>query len=129
VLRPGGRLVGAVYGGPECCDIVLFQQTAGRFAPAPPVPGIGPGGLADPQPFLEELARCGIEGRVETEVVGFEFGDFDTAWEVLAGVTAAQLSPEREEEAKAAVQAAMWPDPGGPRSFRNTVHFIVGQRY
>src|SRR5690349_18355751 len=37
VLRPGGRLVAAVWGGPEEADIVLFQQTAGSFAPAPPV--------------------------------------------------------------------------------------------
>ena len=33
VLRPGGRLVAAVWAGPEQCDLVLFQQTAGRFAP------------------------------------------------------------------------------------------------
>ncbi len=43
VLRPGGRLIGVVWAGPEECDIVLFQQTAGRFAPTPPVPGVGPG--------------------------------------------------------------------------------------
>ena len=35
VLRPGGRFVAAVWAGPEQCDIVLFQQTAGRFAPHP----------------------------------------------------------------------------------------------
>ena len=48
VLRPGGRLVAAVWSGPEQCDIVLFQQTAGRFAPSTPVSGVGPGALADP---------------------------------------------------------------------------------
>jgi ubiquinone/menaquinone biosynthesis C-methylase UbiE len=37
VLRPQGRLVAAVWAGPEQCDIVLFQQTAGRFAGPPPV--------------------------------------------------------------------------------------------
>src|SRR5918998_5916679 len=42
VLRPGGRLVSAVWSGTESCDIVLFQQTASRFAPTPPVPGVGP---------------------------------------------------------------------------------------
>src|SRR5919109_1669506 len=39
VLRPGGHLVGAVWAGPERADIVLLQQTAGSFAPQPPVPG------------------------------------------------------------------------------------------
>ncbi|MGH3031807.1 MAG: hypothetical protein ACRDNE_13810 [Gaiellaceae bacterium] len=43
VLRPEGRLVAAVWGGPEVSDIVLFQQTAGSFAPPPPVPGVGGG--------------------------------------------------------------------------------------
>ena len=52
VLRPQGRLVAAVWAGPELCDIVLFQQTAGRFAGPPPVPGVGPGALADPTCFL-----------------------------------------------------------------------------
>ena len=45
VLRPWGRFVAAVWGGPEEADIVLFQQTAGSFAPAPPLPGVGPGAL------------------------------------------------------------------------------------
>jgi SAM-dependent methyltransferase len=72
VLRPGGRFVAAVWAGPEPCDIVLFQQTAGRFAPPPPVPGVGPGALADPTPFLQQLADAGIESHVETETFGFD---------------------------------------------------------
>ena len=42
----------AVWAEPEACDIVLLQQTAGRFGGPPPVPGVGPGALADPTPFL-----------------------------------------------------------------------------
>ena len=45
VLRLGGRFVASVWAGPEQCDIVLFQQTAGRFAPTPPVSGVGPRSL------------------------------------------------------------------------------------
>ena len=104
VLRPGGRLVAAVWAGPERADIVLLQQTAGSFAPEPPVPGVGPGSLADPSTFLA------------------------SAWNTLAGVTAARLEPERAEEAKAATRAIMWPDGDGPRRFRNETQFIVGQR-
>jgi SAM-dependent methyltransferase len=127
VLRPGGRFVAAAWAGPERCDIVLFQQIAGRFAP-PPAPGVGPGALADPAPFLAQLADAGIAAGVETETLGFEFADFASAWEVLAGVTAANLPPERQQEAQAAVQAAMWPDPQRPRHFRNVTQFIVGER-
>lgn len=128
VLRPGGRFVAAVWAGPEQCDIVWFQQTAGRFAPTPPVSGVGPGALADPTPFLAQLAGSGIEARVEIETLGFDFDDFASAWDLLAKVTTAQLAPERQQEAQVAVLAAMWPQGDGPRHFRNVTQFIVGQR-
>ena len=128
VLRPGGRLIGAVWAGPDQCDIVRFQQIAGSFAPPPPVPGVGPGALADPKPFLEQLAAAGIRARVDTETLGFDFEDFGSAWDVLAGVTAAQLAPERRQEAKDTVLAAMYPDGDGPRHFRNVTQFIIGER-
>ncbi len=128
VLRPGGRFVAAVWARPAECDIVLFQQTAGRFAPAPPVPGVGPGALADAAPFINQLAEAGIDASVETESFGFDFDDFASAWEVLAGVTTAALDSERLEEARTAVQAVMWPDGDGPRHFRNVTQFIVGRK-
>jgi SAM-dependent methyltransferase len=128
VLRPRGRLVAAVWAAPETCDIVLFQQTAGRFAGPPPVPDVGPGALADPTPFLRQLAEAGIEARTERETLGFDFETFGAAWEALAGVTTAQLPPERRREAQAAVMAAMYPEGDAPRRFRNTTQFIVGHR-
>jgi SAM-dependent methyltransferase len=127
VLRPGGRFVAAVWAAADRCDIVLFQQTAGKFAPTPPVPGVGPGALADPTSFVRQLEDVGIAARVETEELGFDFPDFELAWEVLAGVTTAQLAPERRQEAKEAVQAAMWPQGRGPRHFRNVTQFLVGR--
>jgi hypothetical protein len=87
---------------------------------------VGPGALADPSGFLGELERAGISGSVEAETTGFVFEDFSSAWEVLAGVTTAQLSPERQHEAKAALRAKMWPEGDGPRYFRNFTQFIVG---
>ena len=127
VLRPGGRLVAAVWAAAERCDIVLFQQTAGRFAPTPPVPGVGPGALADASGFLAQLAEAGIVASVATEELGFDFQSFELAWEVLAGVTTAQLPPEKQRDAKEAVQAAMWPGGRGPRHFRNVTQFLVGR--
>jgi SAM-dependent methyltransferase len=126
VLRPGGRFVAAVWADPASCDIVLFQQTAGSYAPPPPVPGVGPGALANPSAFVGQLATAGINAEVRTEVLGFDFDDFESAWKVLAGVTTAELGPERREEAKAAVRNVMWPLGDGPRHFQNTTHFIVG---
>lgn len=128
VLRPGGRFVAAVWAGPEECDIVRLQATAGSFAPAPPAPGVGPGALADAAPFLKQLAEAGIGAEVETEVLGFDYPDFATAWDVLAGVTTSALPAGRREAAKAAVRAAMWPNGDGPRHFRNLTQFIIGRR-
>lgn len=128
VLRKGGRFVAAVWSGPDDCDIVRFQQTAGSFAPTPPVPGVGPGALADSAPFLGELSRAGIEAGVEAEVLEFEFDSFEAAWEVLAGVTTADLPTDRQQEAKDAVRDGMWQDPDQPRRFRNTTQFLVGTR-
>ena len=127
ILRSGGRFVGVVWAGPEQCDIVMFQQTAGKFAPPPPVSGVGPGAMADPTPFLGQLARVGIDANVESEELGFDFDDFELAWEVLAGVTTAKLAPGKRQEAKAAVQAAMWPEGRGPRHFRNVTQYLVGR--
>lgn len=128
VLRRGGRLVAAVWGGPGDADIVRFQQTAGAFAPPPPVPGVGPGALAEPAGFVEELGGAGIEARVESETTQFDFATFEQAWDTLAGVTTANLDADRRAEAQRAVQDAMWPDPSAPRTFVNLTHFLVGRR-
>jgi SAM-dependent methyltransferase len=128
VLRPHGRLIAAVWAEPEVCDIVLFQQAAGRFAGPPPVPDVGPGALADPTLFIRQLAEAGIQSRAERVTLGFDFESFGAAWDTLAGVTTAQLPPERRVQAQAAVLGAMYPQGDGPRHFRNTTQFIVGQR-
>jgi SAM-dependent methyltransferase len=128
VLRPGGCFVAAVWGGPEAADIVRFQQLAGSFAPRPPVPGVGPGALADPSEFVQQLERAGMRARVEIQTTEFSFEDFPSAWAVLAGVTTAQLPTERQEEAKAAVRAKMWPGGDGPRHFVNETRFVIGTR-
>ena len=127
VLRPGGRFVAAVWSAPAECDIVLFQQTAGSLAPPPPVPGVGPGALADSAAFLNQLSQADIRARVDRQQLGFDFDDFESAWEVLAGVTTAQLAPERREEAKVAIRALMWPQAGSPRHFSNMTQFIIGR--
>lgn len=128
ILRPGGKFVAAVWAGPDQNDLVLFQQTAGRFAPKPPVPGVGPGALADPSPFLAQLGDAGIRATVETEVFEFGFNSFASAWDVFARVTTSDLDREKQAEAKSIVLTLMWPHGDGPRRFRNLTQFIVGRR-
>jgi SAM-dependent methyltransferase len=127
VLAPGGRVCAAVWGAADQCDIVRFQQIAGSFAAAPPVAGVGPGALGDPSGFVAQLAAAGIAAEVTSEIVGFDFPDFETAWQTLAGVTAARLPAERQQAARAALVAAMYPSGPGPRHFRNLTHFISGR--
>ncbi len=127
VLRPGGRLIATVWAGPEECDIVLFQQTSGRFAGTPPVPGVGPGALADPTLFLQQLADVGIEAHIETEMLGFDFPDFPSAWNALAGVTTAHLPPDQQQEAQRAVMDIMYARGDAPRHFNNLTQFIIGR--
>jgi ubiquinone/menaquinone biosynthesis C-methylase UbiE len=128
VLRPGGRFVAAAWGGVEDTDLVRFQQLAGSFAPPPPVPGVGPGALADPTDFLGQLAAAGITARVESDVVTFGFDNFEQAWDVFAGVTTAKLDPARRERAQRAVRDEMWLEPSSGRIFKNRLLYIVGER-
>jgi len=128
VLRPGGRLVAAAWAGPEDCDIVRFQQTAGSFAPTPPVPGVGPGALADPGAFLARLSAAGLTASCETTVTTFQFSNFADAWTALAGVTTAALDPSIQDQAKAAVMDRMWTEPQSPREFRNATRLIVARK-
>ena len=128
VLRPGGRFIAAVWGGPEEADIVRFQQTAGGFAPTPPVQGVGPGALADPSDFLSQLRAAGLDPTCEKVTTTFEFANFQASWDALAGVTAAALEPKVQEEAKAAVRELMWPNATAPRSFRNLTQLIFARK-
>jgi SAM-dependent methyltransferase len=128
VLRSGGRFIAAVWGGPAEADIVRFQQTAGGFAPTPPVQGVGPGALADPSEFLSQLRAAGLDPKCETVTTTFEFANFQDAWDALAGVTTAALEPKVQDEAKAAICELMWPDPGTPRTFRNSTQLIYARK-
>jgi hypothetical protein len=82
--------------------------------------------MADASGFLDQLSQSGVKAQVQTELLGFEFGDFESAWAVLAGVTTANLAPEIQEQARNAVRQLMWKDTGESRYFRNTTQFIVG---
>ena len=74
-----------------------FSKLPGSFAGPPPAPGVGPGALADPRLFLQQLATAGIEAHVEIETLGFDVDSFAVAWDVLARVTTAHLAPNRTQ--------------------------------
>ena len=129
VLRPRGRAVMVVWAGPEDADIVKFQQTAGRYAPKPPVDGVGPGALADVSPFLRQLSATGLVVDVETADTEFTFPSFDAAWDSLAAVTTANLDDADRKEARSAVRELMWNHgDGNALDFRNKIQLIVSTK-
>jgi SAM-dependent methyltransferase len=128
VLVPEGRLIAAVPAGAEECDLVKFQKIAGSFLPDPPPRNVGPGSMADPTEFLEQLSAAGMQARVEREPFSFEFPNLQTAWQVLAGVIATRMTPEQQRAAQAEAGRVMWPEPAGAHEFRNVVLYIVGEK-
>jgi integrase len=87
----------------------------------------GAGWVELPSALARKYPNAGRQWAWQWVFRGFDFPDFELAWEVLAGVTTAQLPPERRQEAKEAVQATMWPHGRGPRHFRNVTQFLVGR--
>ena len=83
--------------------------------------------MAIPDEFIGVLAKSGINSRVEKERLSFGFDDFESAWDVLAAVTTANLDPDVQEQAKKAIQDLMWTDSGQPLQFQNTTQFIIGK--
>lgn len=129
VLRPRGRAIMVVWAGPEDADIVKFQQTAGSYAPNPPVAGVGPGALANVSPFLRQLSTAGLSVDVETAETEFTFPSFDAAWDSLAAVTTANLDDAARQEARTAVRESMWSHgDDNARTFRNKIQLIVATK-
>ena len=129
VLRPRGRAIVVVWAGAEGADIVKFQQTAGRYAPKPPVDGVGPGALADVSPFVRQLSAAGLGVDVKTAYTEFTFPSFDVAWDSLAAVTTANLDDADRKEAQTAVRELMWSHgDSNPRSFRNKIQLILATK-
>ena len=84
-------------------------------------------GLAWQTGVWDKTSLSGIQAQVEGQLLSFQFDDFESAWDVLAGVTTASLAPDVQEQAKNAVRNLMWNVVTGPRSFQNKTRFITGR--
>jgi hypothetical protein len=69
----------------------------------------------------------GIEAHVERQTLGFDFDTLAVAWNALAGITTAHIPAAHQQEAQAAVIAAIYSHGDGPHHLRNTTQFILGQ--
>lgn len=89
---------------------------------------MSPVGLADPSAFLGQLRDAGIEANVTRHVVVFGHDSLHQAFEIASIVSRGAMTPELEQQAKAEIAAAMWPDPDAPRLLRNEIVLIAGRR-
>ena len=103
-LKPGGRLVAAVWGPPAKAPLIsaapMTIMKALDVAPPPPgTPGVF--ALADPTPFVAELEAAGFSSvEVEDVEVAFTFDSAETYVEFMQDIAApfnALLAGETEE--------------------------------
>lgn len=80
VLRPGGRLLAAVWSPPEQCGLAAHLKAIGSHLPPPPAGAPGPFALSGDGALADLLAAAGF-APVETRDVGctFAYADDDTA--------------------------------------------------
>ena len=81
-----------------------------------------------PYPVPQTTSRCGHRGKCRDRDTRFRLRRLCPCRDVFAGVTTANLLPERQQEAREATFSSMWPDGDGPRHFRNGTQFIIGRK-
>lgn len=131
-MRPGAPTRGPIRRGGVGGSRASRHRSvpAGRRIVRAPAAGAGrrTGRTRRSDRVADPVAGSRIDADVQTDTFTFDFETFELAWDVLAGVTTAQLAPERREEAERSVRELMWTDAGANRTFRNTTQFIVGVR-
>lgn len=128
VLKPGGRFVAACWAPAEECDIVRLQRTAGAHAPEPPVKGVGPASMANPEPFLALLAANGVAAHVERETVTWQHPSLQDALDTFLPVTASRMTEEQLRACKEELLRTMWGGKDGERTLVNGVIYLVGEK-
>lgn len=133
VMRDDGRLVAAVWGEPEQCQMSGYLKALGSLMPPPPPGAPGPWALSPPG-ALEELA-----GQAQLESTGagvvtcvFRFPDEDTAVRGLlaAGPAVRAIQTSGEEAVASAISGAIAPfrTNSGGYELSNAFRYIVARR-
>ncbi|HWF00739.1 MAG TPA: class I SAM-dependent methyltransferase [Caulobacteraceae bacterium] len=133
VMRSDGRLVAAVWGQPEACEMAGYLAALGPLMPPPPPGAPGPWALSPPGALEALAAEAGLEA-VGAGVAAcvFRFDDDVTAMEgMLASgpaVRAVQTSGEAAVSAAIAGAIAPYRTPGGGYTLTNAFRYIIARR-
>lgn len=134
VMTSDGRLIAAVWGEPDRCDMADYIAALGRCMPPPPPGAPGPWALS-PAGALEQLVdEAGLRsiGHGET-VTRFRFRSDDEAKEGLMASGPAVRAAEHsgEEKVAAAVMEAIAPfrRSDGGYEMKNVFRFIVAKKF
>lgn len=133
VMKADGRLVAAVWGNPDKCDMAGYIVALGSFMPPTPPGAPGPWALSPPGALEELVAQAGftpLGGEAVTVV--FEFADEDAAVRGLlaAGPAVRAIEIAGEKAVAAAVLKAVEPYKRSDGSFAlgNEFRFVVARK-
>lgn len=133
VMRADGRLVAAVWGEPERCEMTGYLKALGSLMPAPPPGAPGPWALSPPG-ALEELARQAELVSVVSGVMTcvFRFSDEASAVGGLlaAGPAVRAVQASGEASVAAAILEAIKPFKvhSGGYELSNAFRYIVARK-
>jgi SAM-dependent methyltransferase len=133
VLRPGGRLLAAVWAPPELCELAGYLAAVGSLLPPPPPGAPGPFALSGDGALAALMARAGLEP-CETRDVLCRF-DYASERDALRGLISAgpvvrALRHAGEEATREAVAESIAPfrRAGGSYRIDNAFRFTLATR-
>lgn len=130
VMKPGGRLVAAVWGQPENCQMGPYLAALGSLMPPPPPGAPGPWALSPPGALEELVEQAGLRPLSAHSVMTvFNFHDDDTATTGLlsSGPAVQAIQTSGEQAVATAVIDAIAPFKkiDGSYSLKNEFRFVV----
>ena len=131
VLRPGGRLVAAVWSPPEMCELAAHLAAIGRLLPPPPPGAPGPFALSDEGVLASLLARAGRDpGETRDAVCRVDYDDDAVRALISAGPAVRAVRHAGEEATSKALLEALAPYRQADGGYRmaSALRFTVATR-